>query len=214
MKPPAATVNMSAEIRLPIVEIFASCQGEGYNTGMPAVFVRLGRCNLACPWCDTDYHRYRWQSLAEVLATVAGYGCRNVIITGGEPTLHPQLEALLQALKERGHFLALETNGLRPVSPLFDYVATSPKRFYARQYTARALRRADEVRVVVDGEMGEFCAQLERLIVAPRYYLSPCEVNGQMNLRFTLEQLGALNGRPGGQHWQLSLQTHKLAGIP
>ncbi len=38
-----------------IVEIFESLQGEGWNTGMPAVFVRLGKCNLACGWCDTDY---------------------------------------------------------------------------------------------------------------------------------------------------------------
>lgn len=39
--------------RFPIVEIFESLQGEGFNTGMPAIFVRFGKCNLTCPWCDT-----------------------------------------------------------------------------------------------------------------------------------------------------------------
>ena len=50
-----------------IVEIFESLQGEGWNTGMPAVFIRLGKCNLACSWCDTDYLKFGMMSLSDIL---------------------------------------------------------------------------------------------------------------------------------------------------
>ena len=63
------------------------------------------------------------------------------------------------------------------------------------------------------GSIPEFCAEIEGRIRAERYYLSPCEQNGQMNLLPTLRLLGELNERPGKPHWQLSIQTHKLAGI-
>ena len=54
-----------------VVEIFESLQGEGYNTGMPAVFLRLGGCNLACPWCDTVFDRFETLSEDEVVERVA-----------------------------------------------------------------------------------------------------------------------------------------------
>ncbi len=49
------------------MEIFESLQGEGYNTGMSAVFIRLGKCNLACAWCDTDYLKFGMMRLSDVL---------------------------------------------------------------------------------------------------------------------------------------------------
>ena len=68
-----------------IVEIFESLQGEGYNTGLPAIFIRLGKCNLACAWCDTDYLRFQNMSLAQIVQRVQSYTARHIIITGGEP---------------------------------------------------------------------------------------------------------------------------------
>ena len=56
-----------------IVEIFESLQGEGWNTGMPAVFVRLGKCNLACGWCDTDYLKFGMMSLSVILGRLKTY---------------------------------------------------------------------------------------------------------------------------------------------
>ena len=77
-----------------IVEIFESLQGEGWNTGMPAVFVRLGKCNLACGWCDTDYLKFGMMSLSDILGRLKTYAARNIIITGGEPTIQPHLDTL------------------------------------------------------------------------------------------------------------------------
>lgn len=85
-----------------IVEIFESLQGEGFNTGMPSIFIRFGKCNLACPWCDTDYNRYETKALGEIMQIVNNFTARHIIITGGEPTIQPKLELLLSELKIAG----------------------------------------------------------------------------------------------------------------
>ena len=121
---------------------------------------------------------------------------------------------LLDELKRAGRYLAIETNALKEIPPQIDYIAASPKRLYREAYAKRCISRADEVRIVADDDsIPEFCAEIEGRIRAERYYLSPCEQNGQMNLLPTLRLLGELNERPGKPHWQLSIQTHKLAGI-
>ena len=117
---------------------------------MPSVFIRFGKCNPGLPVV-----RHRLQPLRhhdagrhpgegpDILGT-------NVIITGGgEPTIQPHLERLLDCLKAEGHFLAIETNGLKPVPPQIDYIATSPKRLYQRAYVKRHIKFAHEVRIVV-----------------------------------------------------------------
>ncbi|AHG76089.1 Organic radical activating enzyme [Mannheimia varigena USDA-ARS-USMARC-1296] len=197
----------------PIVEIFESLQGEGFNTGMPAIFVRFGKCNLTCPWCDTNYNQFEAWTLSEILAKVKSYSAKNVIITGGEPTIQPNLSLLLEQLKQADYFLAIETNGLKEIPSQIDYIATSPKRMYKEKYQHRCIEFANEVRIVVDGEVQEFCEQLETQIKADHYYLSPCEVDGKMNLLETITQLGLLNQRANKPKWQLSIQTHKIVGI-
>lgn len=197
----------------PIVEIFESLQGEGFNTGMPAIFIRFGKCNLTCPWCDTDYNRFEQWTLNDILNKVRSFTAKNIIITGGEPTIQPNLSLLLEQLKQESYFLAIETNGLKEIPPQIDYIATSPKRIYQEKYQRRCIKFANEVRIVVDGEVQDFCKQIENQIQAEHYYLSPCEIEGKMNLLETITQLGLLNQRADKPKWQLSIQTHKMAGI-
>ena len=142
------------------------------------------------------------------------YTARNIIITGGEPTIQLHLDTLLNALKAEGYFLCIETNGLNPAPPQIDYVATSPKACYAAKYEKSCIEKADEVRIVADGEVIAFCQEMERKIRARHYYLSPCEQDGAMNIYDTIRQIGVLNSRADAPiHWQLSVQTHKWAGI-
>ncbi|MDU8923685.1 7-carboxy-7-deazaguanine synthase QueE [Pasteurellaceae bacterium LIM206] len=196
-----------------IVEIFESLQGEGFNTGMPSIFIRFGKCNLACPWCDTHYNQFEPWSLQRILDKVHSYTVKNIIITGGEPTTVPKLSLLLNQLKAEGYFLAIETNGLKEVPAQIDYIATSPKRMYREKYLKRCIPFAHEVRIVADEDTIAFCEQIERQIQAEHYYLSPCEINGEMNLLETITQIGVLNQRRNKPKWQLSIQTHKLIGI-
>lgn len=125
-------------------EVFYSIQGEGASIGTPAIFVRLGLCNLHCVWCDTDYtwnHKntcfthqldavrgfkipreqgvgeFRIEQIAELIK--AKQPCRRVIFTGGEPLL--QQEALLELCRMLpGYIFEVETNGTRIVTPALD----------------------------------------------------------------------------------------------
>lgn len=205
--------SLIQEPSFPIVEIFESLQGEGANTGMPSIFVRFGKCNLACPWCDTPYNEFQSWTLSQILAKVRSFSAKNVIITGGEPTLHPKIVLLLEILKQDGYFLAIETNGLKDVPPQIDYIATSPKVMYANKYQRRCISKANEVRIVMDAQAKEFCEFIEQKIQADYYFLSPCEIDGKMNLHETIALLGQLNSRIHKPKWLLSIQTHKLIGI-
>ena len=68
-------------------EIFYSLQGEGGNTGTPAVFVRFSGCNLSCFFCDTDFSSYTQMSVEDIVSAVSAYPARLVVLTGGEPAL-------------------------------------------------------------------------------------------------------------------------------
>ncbi len=120
-------------------EVFHTLQGEGAGVGIPAVFVRLSRCNLHCVWCDTDhtwnfqgtpwthekdaeagYTKHRKEDVtiemdaADLAAVVRKYGCKRVVLTGGEPLLQQQeLSELICELRGDGQewYFEMETNG-------------------------------------------------------------------------------------------------------
>ena len=198
-----------------IVEIFESLQGEGYNTGMPAIFIRFAGCNLNCSWCDTNFRQFKRLTLDQLMAIVGQFNSSNIIITGGEPTMVRDLPLLLSRLKQAGYFIAIESNGLGKVDPLIDYIALSPKFCYHHRYQKILQPTASEVRIVAEKQTGfiDFCYYIEQHIQAKRYYLSPCEINGEMNMFDTIELLGLINHNRVDNKWLLSLQTHKFANI-
>lgn len=110
----------NASLLLPVVETFASIQGESTHAGRPCAFVRLVGCNLRCAWCDT---RYAWEggrdlSIQRILEEVDRWGLPLVEVTGGEPLLHRATPILLQGLLDQGREVLLETNGSRDISPV------------------------------------------------------------------------------------------------
>lgn len=98
-------------------EIFYSIQGEGLNTGQPAIFVRFGNCNLKCTWCDT---KYTWHPdvqdnfeapLEKVFSEIRKYpACKHLVITGGEPMLQ---QNVISAIRREfsDYYIEVETNG-------------------------------------------------------------------------------------------------------
>ena len=188
-----------------LVEIFASLQGEGRNTGRPCVFVRFAGCNLRCPWCDTDVAKRFSVSRADLLREIAGFKAKSVILTGGEPTLAAEMPELVAALREAGCWIGVETNGTVAADWLgfVDYVACSPKRG-----AELALTTADEVRVVAeDAQTADFCRAVRGRIAATDYYVSPCDRGGEIDLATAKAVLAELDG------WSLSVQLHKLLGF-
>ena len=145
-------------------EIFYSLQGEGPSQGTPSVFLRLALCNLVCTWCDTKYtwdwrnHDYRQEVVeltqGDVMDAVQAYGCRHLVVTGGEPLVQQRaLGPLVDSLKGRGFSFEVETNGtIAPGQSLVrsvDQWNVSPK----LGSSGNSLRRRD-----VAGAMESFAA--------------------------------------------------------
>ena len=123
-------------------EIFYSIQGEGVNIGKPAVFLRLGLCNLKCNWCDTKY-AWDWttynpkeqlveMSREDVEQEILRYNRKYLVVTGGEPMVQQsQLIPLLEGLKNKEFFIEIETNGTivpnQKLVNLIDHWSVSPK---------------------------------------------------------------------------------------
>ena len=183
-----------------INEIFYSLQGEGFHTGTPALFIRFSGCNLACPFCDTDFASFTEMTLQELVDTVSDYlddeGPFVIVLTGGEPALQVD-EELLTALHTVGHVrIHIETNGTKPLPKGIDWITCSPK-----EGTKPVLKRVDEVKVVYTGQFPELWREAIR---ADHYFLQPCScANTEETVKYIL-------AHPG---WRLSLQTHKYIGI-
>ena len=207
-----------------VKEIFYTLQGEGANTGRAAVFCRFAGCNLwngreddradaTCQFCDTDFVGINGPgggsfATAAALATavsaawpVSDSGKRFVVCTGGEPLL--QLDApLLDALHDAGFEVAVETNGTLPPLAGIDWVCVSPK-----AGTNLVARAGDEIKLVYP----QSGAEPERFEQLPfrHFFLQPMDgpelqANTNAALRYCLAH----------PRWRLSLQTHKLLGIP
>jgi len=115
-----------------IAEIFHSIQGEGELAGVPSVFVRTSGCNLRCAWCDTPYASWRpegsaW-TVADIVAEVARYPARHVVLTGGEPMIAPGIGELAGELKGLGYHVTVETAAtVAPGGIACDLASLSPK---------------------------------------------------------------------------------------
>ncbi len=114
-----------------ISEIFYSIQGEGLLIGVPSIFIRIAGCNLRCVWCDTPYSSWRpegsrW-SIRRIVAEVQKYPSDHVVVTGGEPLLAFEIEALTEQLKRGGKHITIETAAtvFKPVR--CDLISLSPK---------------------------------------------------------------------------------------
>lgn len=96
-----------------VTEIFHSLQGETSLVGVPFVFVRLTGCNLRCTYCDSAYafKGGKKYSIAEILAEIAPYRVKHVLLTGGEPLLQRPVPDLVEALREFGYTVSIETHG-------------------------------------------------------------------------------------------------------
>lgn len=114
-----------------VLEIFKSIQGEGSQMGRVCAFIRTQGCNLSCPWCDTKESwgvgHAKEMTPKEIGDAIEALGVEFVVITGGEPTIQPDLRDVVRELHLLGVYVAIETNGTNPVWDEVDWVACSPK---------------------------------------------------------------------------------------
>ena len=209
-----------------VKEIFYTLQGEGAQAGRPAVFCRFSGCNLwsgreidrvsaVCRFCDTDFVGTdgtgggRFADATALAAAVAAHwptgvgGRPYVVCTGGEPLL--QLDTpLIEALHAAGFEIAIETNGTKPVPEGIDWVCVSPK-----AGSRLVVERGNELKLVFPQVEAE--AQPENFLNLrfDNFFLQPMDGPDRVEtLKATIEYCLA------NPTWRLSLQTHKIMGIP
>ena len=126
-----AITSSPAVAILPVMETFYSLQGEGFHQGKAAFFIRLAGCDVGCFWCDVkeswDAALHPQRTIPSLTEEACAYPATTIIITGGEPLLHP-LDELTQSLKAAGKTVHLETSGSSPLSGHFDWICLSPKK--------------------------------------------------------------------------------------
>ena len=189
-------------------EIFYSIQGEGAQTGQPAIFVRFSGCNLDCHFCDTDHQPYRELTEDKIVREIAAYPANLVVVTGGEPTLQ-LTETLVDKIHSLGKRVAIETNGTRSVPCNVDWVTVSPKSAFVGEVGKPILERADEVKIVFDGKT--LYADPTFGIVASHYFIQPCDTGDEVrNREIISECVEFIKENP---KWRLSLQIHKIINI-
>lgn len=196
---------------LPVAESFYSIQGEGANTGKAAWFVRLGGCNVRCPWCDSpstwDAGRHPLRSISSIVSEIAASPAVNVVITGGEPLIHP-LGPLCAELRRKGYNIFLETSGTSPLSGEFDWICVSPKKH--RPPLHGVLAAADELKVVIgDIEDLPWAESVRKSVGEQCVLLLQPEWGKRQNASEVI--IGYVKEHP---EWRVSLQTHKYLDIP
>jgi len=202
-----------------VKELFFTLQGEGGQAGRAAVFLRFAGCNLwsgreedraaaQCRFCDTDFVGGDKFADAESLgAAVAALwpkragGHPYVVCTGGEPSLQLD-EALIDELHSRGFEIAVETNGTRALAPGIDWVCVSPK-----AGTELVVNAGEELKLVWP-QAGLDPEALARLPFR-HHFLQP--MDGPERAANTRACVEYCLTHPT---WRLSLQTHKILGIP
>lgn len=195
----------------PVMEAFATIQGEGAYTGQAAWFIRLAGCDVGCTWCDVkeswDALAHPRRSVEELVAEAARHPARIAVVTGGEPLLH-NLAPLTAALRAAGFRTHLETSGSSPVSGDWHHICFSPKKFKAPVEGFHRL--ADELKIVVfnkhDLQWAEGHAARVRADCA--LYLQP-EWGRHADATLLVTQYVMRHPR-----WRVSLQTHKYMNIP
>ena len=220
-----------ADIRIPMVDIYETVEGEGTRAGYPTVFIRLYGCNLRCVWCDTKYsypphEAESVMTIGEIMERTKGFKARHVCVTGGEPLMYGERsQELLRTLAESGWYVDIhvETNGAIPLEPFMSNVK-SPLVRYIMDYklpdsgenermiadNLALLREQDELKFVIATER-DF-AEAKRvlsehairatILFSPVWETMPPAKLVEMMLRDGLSQV------------KLNLQMHKIIWDP
>ncbi len=209
-----------------VKELFFTLQGEGANTGRAAVFVRFAGCNLwsglerdragaVCSFCDTEFvgtngtgggkftdpRELARKALEAWPADMTVQPKPLIVATGGEPLLQLD-EALIDAFHQAGFEVAVETNGTLPAPPGLDWICVSPKADAVLHQLC-----GNELKLVYPQENVD--PQTFRALAFDHFFLQP--MDGPERAENTEAAIRYIQAHP---QWRLSIQTHKLIGIP
>jgi len=196
---------------LPLMEEFYTIQGEGFHSGKPAWFIRIGGCDVGCHWCDVkeswDASIHPLTETAAIVAHSLDNPSKAVVITGGEPLTY-NLDYLCSELKKNNITVYLETSGCFPLSGTFDWICLSPKK--AAPPLPEMLKAADELKVIVYNKSDFEWAEKNAAQVNEncKLFLQP-EWSKAKEIMLLITDYVMQNPK-----WNISLQTHKYMNIP
>ena len=201
-------------------EMFYSIQGEATQFGTPQIFLRFSKCNLACRWCDTEFDSVAFKASPEELVKkvnqlVPPNAERHIWInlTGGEPTIqHPDnMEELIDILHSQGYKITIETNGIKYPNWMgkLDWTTVSPKYLNKDDETdfpdvdEQIYTKYDELKLIVgNGEVPpKFIHPARNMFIQPQWGNPESE-------------MWCINFIKDNPKWRLSIQAHKITGIP
>jgi 7-carboxy-7-deazaguanine synthase len=210
-------INFTAEqavvnVKLPVMEIFSSIQGEGAMMGMPVTFVRFAGCNLRCPWCDTKESWVVQPEQSNSLSIediVAKCDMAVVVLTGGEPCMY-NLDPLVELLQNKGKFVCIETNGTLPTPANIDWVTASPK---PPEYLINADCFFNELKYVVDDVFNLDCIPEPQKLNCGGTWLQPCDYGkgNEKKTEASMQRCVDLTLTTG--YLRTGIQLHKILAI-
>ena len=196
---------------LPVMESFYTVQGEGFFSGTPAYFIRLGGCDVGCVWCDVkeswDASQFDWFSVEDIVEDAGKSGAPVVVVTGGEPLMY-DMTVLTKLLKEAGLQTNIETSGAYELTGEWDWICFSPKKFKAP--SDEFYDRSHELKVIAYNKSDFKWAEghAEKMHAQSHLFLQP-EWSKEKEMTPLIVDFVKRNPR-----WKISLQTHKYMDIP
>lgn len=218
--PQKKTAKDTAEGRmLPLMEEFYTIQGEGFNTGKPAYFVRIGGCDVGCHWCDVkeswDASTHPLTDADKIVENASQFPAKAVVVTGGEPCMY-DLSYLTSQLKKKGIKTYLETSGAYEITGEWDWVCLSPKK--NMPVLKENFAKASELKMIVHNKDDFSFAEKQALACntlpfgegrgGAFLYLQP---EWSKRNEMMPQIVDYVQNHP---QWMISLQTHKYIGIP
>ncbi len=197
--------------KLPLMEEFYTIQGEGFNTGHAAYFVRIGGCDVGCHWCDV---KESWNAKLfpatltdSIVENVIKYPAKAVVVTGGEPLMY-KLDYFCSELKKFGVKRFIETSGSHPLSGEWEWICLSPKK--NSPPLKPVYQFASELKVIIENK-GDFkWAEKNAQYVSENchLYLQPEWSKAEQMMPLITDYVMA------HPQWKISLQSHKYMNIP
>jgi 7-carboxy-7-deazaguanine synthase len=207
----ADDVLLKAGKLLPLMEEFYTIQGEGFNTGKAAYFIRIGGCDVGCHWCDVkeswDANIHPLTPIEKIIENVIAYKASSVVVTGGEPLIY-NLEALTDLLKKNNIETFIETSGAYALSGTWDWICLSPKKTMVP--LKEVYQKAHELKVIVFNKHDFIWAEEQAALVNKNCYLY-LQPEWSKHATVLPEMIEYVKKNP---KWMISLQTHKYMNIP
>lgn len=197
--------------KLPVMEEFYTLQGEGYNMGQAAYFVRIGGCDVGCSWCDSkeswDVNLFPPVNVDVVVENAKNKSAATVVVTGGEPSLYP-LDYFTSKLQSLGIITMVETSGVHKLTGSWNWICLSPKKYSPPHSSVYQI--ANELKVIIKHEADLDWAEMNAELVKENtpLFLQP-EWSEIDNIMPVLTEYIMKNPK-----WRMSLQSHKYMGIP